>query len=288
MASTPSAPYPMNSCQRNDSRSAFTRVDLLALLFVLGLLVVISRPVWANGGDVRGMHCRDNLRRLSAAWLMFADDHEGRFVGNVTGFYASGPPPVPLYSPWVIGWLDWELRRDNTNTVYLTDPDHAHLAVYLGADASVYKCPADDYLSHIQGGAGWTQRVRSYSMNAYVGDGNASSGPVDVARVFYRSLGDFRGLRPADVFVLCEEHPDSINEGMFFEPNRSTRRWLDLPGSLHSRAGVFSFADGHVEQHQWVSPETVPPVKFTDTFKVTASPGDPDIAWMWEHTTENR
>ena len=60
---------------------------------------------------------------------------------------------------------------------------------------------------------------------------------------------------PANLFIFCEEHPDSINDQELDVQITSTvlgGNWIDLPSNLHNGAGPFSFADGHVEIHKWV------------------------------------
>lgn len=272
----------MHSCPQ--SRRAFTRADLLAVLVVLTLLAGVSRPVWGNADGTRSLLCMDNLRQLSAAWLMFADDEEGRFVGNTHG---SASPPL-RYNTWAVGRLDWSGSRDNTNTVYLTDPRYAHLWIYLPGDTSVYKCPADDYVSRETARFGMVQRVRTYSMNSYVGDGDVIPALVEPGYSFYRRQGDFRGLPPSDVFVFGEEHPDSLNDPIFLAPKYSEWTWVDFPGSFHLGAGTFNFADGHVEQHAWATPETVAPVTFGGVRRnmVGIPADDPDMIWLRQHASE--
>ncbi|MCB1127715.1 MAG: hypothetical protein KDM81_14575, partial [Verrucomicrobiae bacterium] len=65
---------------------------------------------------------------------------------------------------------------------------------------------------------------------------------------------------PSRLFVLVDEHPDSINDGYFL--NRADEReWIDLPASYHGRAASFSFADGHAESHRWMVRSTLQPAR---------------------------
>ncbi len=100
------------------SSGGFTRTELLVLLATLALLAAVTRPVWGNGTQPRSLLCMDNLRRLSAAWLLYADDSGGDYIGNYHGGFV--PAANGRERPWVTGWLDWDIRSDNTNTVYLT------------------------------------------------------------------------------------------------------------------------------------------------------------------------
>src|SRR6185503_2835766 len=64
---------------------------------------------------------------------------------------------------------------------------------------------------------------------------------------------------PAKAWLLVDEHPDSINDGCFFNDPllaRPSYRWTDLPASYHNGACGFSFADGHSEIKKWLEPLT--------------------------------
>ena len=263
-------------------KAGFTRLELLVVLLTLALLALVARPAQGSSGSVRIVVCVDNLRRLAAAWLLYAQDNNGRFAGNYTGGFVPGPTGTER--PWATGWLDWTTSPDNTNTIYLTDTRYAALAAYLGRDTTLYKCPADDYLSAQQFGRGWPARVRSYSMNCYVGEGNAASGPIDTTYPIVSQLAGFRALPPQNTFVFTEEHPDSINDPMFFVSMNSWE-WTDVPASFHVGACSFAFADEHVELHAWRNAATVKPVTYSFNNGSYVAPSDPDLPWVRAHTT---
>ena len=132
-------------------------------------------------------------------------------------------------------------------------------------------------MSAAQSAAGWDRRIRSYSMNAMVGNaGDFSSKRFQHQqsrlRPVFQESRKFRS--PAEIFVFLDEHPDSINDGYFL--NKSTEyasggsyggqaysygEWLDLPATYHNNATAFSFADGHSTLHRWMIPSTSYPVQ---------------------------
>lgn len=251
---------------------AFTRLELLTVLSVLALLVVLACPVLGHGTHkTKALECMEHLRRLSLGWVLFANDHDGLLAASA----------ATAGSAWVSGWLDWGTSSDNTNKLYLIDPRYAQLADYVGRDASLFKCPEDEHLSAQQRARHWKERVRSYSCSVVVGAGSGSIPAIDPIFAPVRSISEFRTPAPADCFVLLEEHPDSINDSAFFTPN--LMQWLDLPASFHTRAANLTFADGHVEIHPWQSSNTVQRVTYSFHAPV-ARPGDPDIAWLRNHT----
>jgi hypothetical protein len=270
-----------SDCQ--ESQCGFTRLDLVVLLAAAVLLGAVIRPVWGVGGPSKSLVCMENLRRLSTAWLMFADDNGGKFVGNYHGGFL--PTPSATEHPWAAGWLDWTTSSDNTNSAYLLNPRYAALAPYLARGASVFRCPADDFLSRAQVARGWIARVRSYSLSAAFGEGNASTGPINPALLQVTRNSGFGKLPPQQAFVFLEEHPDSINDPLFFSP-QSVQRLVDFPSSLHDGAAWFTFADGHLELHRWQSPQIPVPVKYAFP-TVTLFPGNnPDLKWLLDHTPQ--
>src|SRR6266478_7245988 len=77
---------------------------------------------------------------------------------------------------------------------------------------------------------------------------------------FYSKTTDIRDPPPSDVIVFVDEFEDSIRTGIFlpFLPGcNDCSFWEALPGSRHSRACVFSFADGHVGFKRWSDPRTI-------------------------------
>ena len=92
----------------------------------------------------------------------------------------------------------------------------------------------------------------------------------------------------SQMFVLLDEHPDSINAGGYANQmveGPATARIIDYPASYHNRAAGISFADGHAEIRKWVDPRTVQPVKFYDMPLNVASPNNADVIWLAERTS---
>src|SRR5258706_5283637 len=64
---------------------------------------------------------------------------------------------------------------------------------------------------------------------------------------------------PSGLFVILDEHPDSINDG-FLQTDPHTdisqwhpQHWNDLPATYHDGGCGFAFADGHSEIHKFKS-----------------------------------
>ena len=259
---------------------AFARIEFLALAVVLFLLISMALPSAANGRTrTKSTVCLSNLRHLVFAWQLYTHDNVDILPGNYTGGDALGGSggSDPSKNPWALGWLDWSSTRDNTNLALIRDMRYARMADYILTERNVHKCPADTFQSPQQR-VRTIDRVRSVAMNGTLGGGNATMGPWDLLYRQARTMADIYRPSPAETTVIFDDHPDSINDTLFYPPRN--RQWIDLPANHRNGAGSFSFADGHVELHPWRSSALRNlRVRFNFSFP-TVPPGDPDLTWM--------
>src|SRR5260221_8637883 len=124
----------------------------------------------------------------------------------------------------------------NTNTFLLRV---GQLAPSLNGNISVFKCPADNYLSSLQRRVGWTARTRSISMSSVFGRFSAADANDPTARglnwlpQFAQYLTLPRVPKPSKTWVVLDEHPDSINDGWFIV-TPGAYNWGDIPASYHN------------------------------------------------------
>jgi hypothetical protein len=232
------------SKSQQPSAAGFSLVDLLTTIGILLLTVVFLSPAFARTRvHDRAYMCLNNIRQLGLAWRMYAEDNGDHVPPNTSG---SSPT-----AGWVNGWLNFQSgNRDNTNVAYLLN---AKLGPYTKS-ASIYKCPADVYPCY-EAGVRWVPRVRSVSMNAYVGVANSAGVPTSsptVGYYAYQKISDIIRPQPANLWVFAEEHPDSINDGWFVNGQPVYPFWTDLPASYHDGACSIGFADQHAEMHKWM------------------------------------
>jgi prepilin-type N-terminal cleavage/methylation domain-containing protein/prepilin-type processing-associated H-X9-DG protein len=240
----------------------FTLVELLVVIAVIAILASLLLPALNRAkSKAEGIYCLNNTKQLLVAWHIYADDHNDVLAYNVGG---NGGRSIASHTKlnWVDNIMSWEsLDSDNTNLTTITD---ASLGPYARSVA-IYRCPSDRVLSDKQRRAGWEARIRSYSMNAMVGDaGDVSKSGVNENNPGYVQFFKASAIPlPYRIFIFLDEHPDSINDGYFLNKwppkNSDDREWIDLPASYHNGAASFSFADGHSETHRWQNGSTKQP-----------------------------
>jgi type II secretory pathway pseudopilin PulG len=250
-----------------EAAAGFSRLELLAVLAVLALLAAIQFPALAhNKGNSRRAVCADNLRRLAVSWMMYADDNHGRLAPNQAG-------SLPTTNNWVAGWLDYNGLPDNTNVATITQ---ARLYPYNKA-VEIYRCPDDLSASRGQ------LRIRSYSMNGYVGAAAGGWSPG-----FQAMTKSFQIRQPDRTFIFIEEHPDSINDGTFIldmSGSGPSAVLIDLPSAYHAYGVHLGFADGSAQYRHWLDARTSPTPRRSPPVLGGSSPNNPDVAWLQGVTT---
>ena len=284
---SPDSSYPARA------RDGFTLIELLVVIAIIAILASLLLPALSRAKrKAEGVMCMSNTRQLMQAEHLYGSDNQEYFTMNVHGGVAQSGAKIGAagspYYPWIMGWLTWDTSPHNTNSLYLTGEDYSVLAKYLGHSQKVFKCPADKLVSRVQTSRGWTERVRSVSMNGAVGTGNktATDGLLSCERIYVKTTDVLRP-GPASLWVFVDEHPDSINDGAFFNA-QSNYEWIDSPSNQHGGACGFAFADGHSEIHKWRSSMLKLKLTFSDLGRQPVSQQDADFRWTIERTSYPR
>jgi prepilin-type N-terminal cleavage/methylation domain-containing protein/prepilin-type processing-associated H-X9-DG protein len=291
----------------------FTLIELLVVIAIIAILAAMLLSVLAQAKSrAQGIQCMSNTRQLMTCVLIYVNDNNDSFPLNIS--YHTGDTNLN----WVGGYMQYG-DLGSTNWTILVNPNLSQLADCLQTP-KVYRCPADQ--SKMNGMTG-SPRVRSYSMSQAIGlsslspppngtpnpspggddwlnftSGNVSGGhsppPGGGLWIQYSKITQMRGaLGPSDIFVLIDEHPDSIQDAAFavrmaLPTLPSAERWVDVPAKFHNNGCGIAYADGHSEIHRWQSPGQIPdpvyaPPNIGGGNFVTKA--DPDVYWLSSHAS---
>jgi prepilin-type N-terminal cleavage/methylation domain-containing protein/prepilin-type processing-associated H-X9-DG protein len=286
----------------------FTLIELLVVVAIVVILLGLRLPVYASAKTKsKGAQCLNNVHQLSLAWLMYAGDNREYFLYSSDD--GSGTTPYSTNNTRTAGdnfaWT-WSKMNFAPSNPYNWDIN-ADMVLrpmwQYDKNASIYKCPGDTSVIVSNGVA--LPRVRSYSMNFYLGGYGANASPgyePNIQFPFYTRLTDLAesvsSPGAANTFLFIEERQDCISWGNFLTDmsgyplsNKPAipglYRWnQDLPGASHDRAGGISFCDGHAEIHKWVEGTTTPPIVSgaltggKGSGSLFPAPYSQDVAWL--------
>jgi prepilin-type N-terminal cleavage/methylation domain-containing protein/prepilin-type processing-associated H-X9-DG protein len=265
---------------------AFTLIELLVVMAVVGILAsLLITAVHSVRAKAHSIVCLNHHKQLTTAFFLYVDENEDALPYNYGVADTKRTVAQQKFLNWVNNVMSWELDADNTNTTWI---QNGGLGPYLSGEVSPFRCPSDNVLSDVQRAAGWKARVRSISMNAMLGyAGQFTKGGTNVNNPDYRQFFRLTEIPdPSRIFVLIEEHPDSINDGYFL--NRiEDREWTDLPASYHEGGAHLAYADGHIERHKWTHASTKAPARPDAAAlpRPVTEEERADYDWLMERTT---
>ena len=295
---------------RREPEGGFTLIELLVVIAIIAILAALLLPALQLAKkNAQAATCTANLKQVSLAWSMYVSDNRGLYPANEEGDFTTtdtgqlnGTSLKTL--PWVNGWENYQWGTDgsDTNLNFLVNGKYASVGPYI-SNPKVEKCPAD--YSCALGSTG-PPRVRSISMNQAIGcalDGSAGGigdwledggGPGNW-RIYVKDA-DVSFPSPANLYLIEDEHPDSINDGGFAVSESTisdaAATWIDHASSLHGGACGFTFIDGHAIIRKWLDPNWRTDLRYQPEWTTdfpqntpTGKMGTVDLRWIGEHTS---
>jgi len=201
---------------------AFTLIELLVVIAIIAILMAILIPTLNRAREqAKRTVCSNNLKGLTLAWLMYADDHDGKIVPCLAKEGETGK-----------AWTGWN---------YFDYPEEEQIANIKSGllykyceNPKAYKCPVSR--SH--------EGLRTYCI-AVVWNVRSDNSAI------IKSLNAIK--RPAERNVFVDNVGvdfDSVYNVLYGQP-----QWRNIPNWRHSDGTTVSFADGHTEYWKWKNKE---------------------------------
>jgi prepilin-type N-terminal cleavage/methylation domain-containing protein len=223
------------------NRGGFTLIELLVVIAIIALLASLLLSALDHAKQASGSAtCRNNLKQLALAWIMYAEDNHDMLVPN----YITTSSPVELSTGE--SWVTANAGLPTTNALRA-----GALFCYVRSE-SVYRCPLDRYRWPI--GGGWGQLRWNPGLSLAMNGGNDQGhGKALSPLVFVKAL-EIR--HPALRFTFMDKDSQDAHQsggtGMFSLIPAPWNEWDTVPGNRDGRCGSnIAFAEGHVDPHSW-------------------------------------
>jgi prepilin-type N-terminal cleavage/methylation domain-containing protein/prepilin-type processing-associated H-X9-DG protein len=198
-------------------RSGFTLIELLVVIAIIAILAALLLPALSQAKEwARRTACASNLRQLSLAVRMYADESDDRLPGVWDASVGNGR------DSGADGWMFFM----NFGAPTRFDPSRGSL-YYYAENPNVFQCPSDRALSG-----------DSYAMNALLSKATATVG-------FHAGISESALTAPSSTFLFLEEAaPQTVNGDSTNDSYHDPRN--DRVTSRHRGTANFAFCDGHV------------------------------------------
>lgn len=215
-------------------RRAFTLLELLIALAVVGVLTVLLLPALSSArtSSHRAV-CAGNQRLIGEAWAIYLEGSDGRF------------PVVYVQPAWRYGGVRFS-RIDGTPRLDHNRPLNRYMPGNLGVPAEVlFRCPAD------QGITGEHAEVGTGSRTAYEAFGTSYRANAKLLSPPPAAPPDYEGM-PREAITTAASRLVVMGDPFWYEIRESTGRRAAWHGAPHR--GNLLFLDGSVRYMQ-VEPE---------------------------------
>ena len=240
--------------------TGFTLIELLVVIAVIAILLAIFLPALRQARE-RGQRtvCLSNLRQLTLAWIVYANEHDGKLVsGSALSLRASGSLKLE-------GWAGQAFGFPPSRAALFRNPQKGPLWPYL-RDIDIYRCPR-----------GRTGHFITYSTVVSANNNHAQVAGTYVPGSGGRELTEC-GSRVGSTVLKLTRLTDIVSPGpglraVFIDMGQTPAssefyvyylcpRWggpfaYSAPPLRHGNGTTLSMADGHAEYWQWKGRETV-------------------------------
>jgi len=227
----------------------FTLIELLVVIAIIALLLAIFIPALRTARE-HGQRavCLSNLRQLTMAWVLYADEHNSQIV--------QGDLVISLR---LEGWVGRAFMFPESLSGVMENPDKGALWPYI-REIGVYRCPRG------RTGHAVTYAIVAAANGAQVeGTYLPDSGGLEMRPLGVRVGGTvLRLTRLTDIVSPgASQRAVFVDEGhtpggVDFYVHYLHPKWqYSAPPIRHADGVTLSMADGHAEYWKWKGRETV-------------------------------
>ena len=212
----------------------FTLIELLVVIAIIAVLMAVLMPA-LNRAREQGKRavCLSNLKQLTLAWIMYADDNADKVVRTRAIQDKASPDQ---------GWVGWQYLNESKEEQF--ENIKRGLLFTYNSNVKAYRCPvAPSY-----------EGLRTYCVACVWNNGfNRARASIYGAQKNQIIMTRSSAKQPALRMVFADtvgSDQDAMYTVMYNVPE-----WRNTPSWRHGGGCNFSFADGHVEFWKWSNQE---------------------------------
>jgi len=241
-------------------RAGFTLIELLVVIAVIALLLALLFPALRSAREQgQRVVCLNNLKQLTLAWLVYAEEHDGKIVSVVSHDYWIREGDIERQGQ-VEGWLGQAFYFPESRSALIENPDKGAMWPYL-KNVDVYRCPR-----------GLAHHPVTYTPVISANGDNVEGTYKQVALNWVKTN---IGKRVGSTVLKLTRLTDIISPGagqraVFIDMGQTPMdndfyvhylypmwKWHSVPPIRHKDGVTISMADGHAEYWKWKGIETV-------------------------------